>query len=145
MASEKRYMSVDVECVANGTRHDAREVCNVAVVDGQGNVLLSKKVKPEGRVVSYLTPITGVRKGDLDNGERLDNVIVEVKALLGHDVTLVGQGVQSDIAWLNLQQGQDYADSVELGEMFKAYNQRYRNFSYFSLSHEANTLIRPGT
>ena len=144
MASKKRYMSVDVECVANGTRHDAREVCYVAVVDGQGNVLLSKKVKPEGRVVSYLTPLTGVRKGDLDNGERLDNVIVEVKALLGRDVTLVGQGVQSDIEWLKLQQGRDFADTVDLGKFFETYNPKYRNYSHFSLSHEANTLIRPG-
>lgn len=144
MASGKRYMSIDVECVATGRRHDDRDVCFVSVVDGDCKVLLSKKVKPEKPVVSYLTPLTGVRKGDLDNGARLANVIAEVKALLGYDVTLVGQGVKSDIEWLKLQQGVDYADFVDLGEMFKTYNQRYRNYSFFTLRHEANTLIRPG-
>lgn len=145
MASGKRYMSVDVECVATGKRHDAREVCLVSMVDADSNVLLSKKVKPESPVVSYLTPLTGVREGDLDNGERLADVLTQVKALLGRDVVLVGQGVKNDIVWLKLQQGTDFASFVDLGEMFKAYNQRYGNYSYFSLSHEANTLLRPGT
>lgn len=143
-SSGTRYMSVDVECVATGARHDAREVCSVAVVDGDANVVLSKKVRPESAVMSYLTPLTGVRKGDLDHAERLSDVIAQVKGLLGADVVLVGQGVKSDIEWLKLQQGRDYASSVDLGEMFKAYNQRYGSYNYFPLSHEANTLIRPG-
>ena len=138
-------MSVDVECVATGRRHDDREVCSVAVVNGEGDVILSKKVKPESPIVSYLTPITGVRKGDLDSGERLASVIAQVKALLGPEVVLVGQGIKSDIDWLKLERGQDYSESVDLGEMFKSYNHRYSNYSYFSLSHEANTLLRRGT
>lgn len=144
MASGTRYMSVDVECVASGCRHDDREVCFVSVVDWDENVLLSKKVKPESPVVSYLTPLTGVRAGDLDNGEKVSDVIAQVKSLLGRDVVLVGQGVKSDINWMELQRGQDYADFKDLGELFKAYNQRYRNYNFFSLSHEANTLIRSG-
>ena len=138
-------MSVDVECVANGKRHDAREVCSVAVVDGNGKVLLSKKVKPVGPVVSYLTPLTGLRQGDLDHGERLSDVVAEVKSLLGRDVVLVGQGVRNDVEWLQLRQGVDYCETRDLGEMFKVYNHRYGNYNYFSLSHEANTLLRPGT
>ena len=145
MASSKRYMSVDVECVATGQRHDAREVCSVAVVDSNGTVLLSKKVKPVSPVVNYLTSITGLRQGDLDRAEKLSDVLVEVKALLGRDVVLVGQGIRNDIEWLKLQQGVDYCESKDLGEMFKAYNQRYRSYNYSSLSHEANTLLRPGT
>ena len=137
-------MSVDVECVATGVRHDASDVCFVAVVDGNERVLLSKKVKPEKPVVSYLTPITGIRREDLEHAEKLSDVIAEVKALLGRDVVLVGQGIQSDIDWLYLRQGVDYAEKVDLGEMFKTYNSRYSNYSYFSLSHEANTLIRSG-
>lgn len=137
-------MSVDVECVATGHRHDDREVCYVSVVDWNEKVLLSKKVKPEGAVVSYLTPLTGVRKGDLDDGAKLSDVKTQVKALLGRDVVLVGQGIKSDIAWLDLKKGEDYADMKDLGEFFKAYNQRYQNYNFFSLSHEANTLIRSG-
>ena len=58
-----RYMSVDVECIATSKRHDARAVCSVAVVDAKENVLLNTKVKPEGRVFSYLTPLTGEKNG----------------------------------------------------------------------------------
>ncbi len=83
MASGKRYMSMDMECVATGINHDARDVCSVAVVDGEERVLLSKMVKPEKPIVSYLTPLTGVREGDLDNGEALSDVIAQVKAILG--------------------------------------------------------------
>ena len=143
----ERYICLDVECVATGIRHDgdARDVCFVAVVDSREKVLLKKKVKPEKRVVSYLTPITGFREGDLDDGEKLSDVIAEVKRLLGPDVVLVGQSVKSDIKWLHLQEGIDYARKVELCDMFRAYNRRYGKYFTFSLSHEANTLLHAGT
>ena len=145
MASgSKRYIALDVECVATGKRHDDRDVCLVAVVDYNENVILKKKIKPEKPIVSYLTPLTGVRRGDLDDGERFSVVLREVKALLGPDVVLVGQGVASDINWLQLEEGTDYDSVVDLAQMFKMYNSRYGNYSYYSLSHEANTLIRPG-
>ncbi len=145
MASGKRYMSVDVEYVATGKRHDARDVCSVAVVDGEEKTLLSKMVKPEKPVVSYLTPLTGVREGDLDNGEALSDVIAQVKAILGPDVILVGQNIQIDIDRLELQQGEDYSTYIDLSDMFKVYHPRYGNFNYFTLKHEANILIKSGT
>ena len=145
MASgSKRYIALDVECVATGKRHDDRDVCLVAVVDANEKVILKRKVKPEKPIVSYLTPLTGLRQGDLDDGNRLSVVLREVKALLGPDVVLVGQGVKSDIKWLQLEEGKDYNSVVDLAQMFKVYNSRYGNYSYYSLSHEANTLIRPG-
>ena len=57
---------------------------------------------------------------------------------------LVGQGVKNDVNWLNLREGEDYSSTVELGELFKTYNPRFRNYNYFSLSHEANTLLHSG-
>ena len=95
--SSKRYIALDVECVATGRRHDDRDVALVAVVDANEQVILKRKVKPEKPVMSYLTPLTGLRKGDLDDGKRLSDVLREVKDLLGRDVVLVGQGVKSDI------------------------------------------------
>ena len=145
MASgSKRYIALDVECVATGRRHDDRDVCLVAVVNENEEVILKRKVKPDKPIVSYLTPLTGVKRGDLDDGNKLSDVLAEVKALLGPDVILVGQGAKSDIKWLQLEQGKDYNSVVDLGQMFKTYNSRYGNYSYYSLSHEANTLIRAG-
>ena len=138
------YLSIDVECVATGISHNAREVCSVAVVDAKEKVLLLKKVKPMSPVISYLTPMTGVRQGDLDDAENLSDVLGEVKALLGRDVVLVGQAIQIEIKWLELEQGKDYSHAIDLSEMFKAYNSHYRNYSFFTLSFVANTLISPG-
>ena len=114
----------------------------VAVVDQQERVLLKKKVKPVEKVVSYLTPLTGLREGDLDDGEPLDSVLAEVKSVLGPDVVLVGQGVKNDIVWLQLREGEDYESSVDLGELFKTPLRQL--FNFFSLAHEANTLLQQG-
>ena len=140
----EKFFCVDVECVATGISHNARSVCLVAVVDKDERVVLTRKVKPKDKIVSYLTPLTGVRAGDLDDGESLESVISEVKALLGPDVVLVGQSVISDVNWLHLDQGVDYSRTVELGKLFKTYNPKYQTYNFFSLSHEANTLLGPG-
>ena len=140
----EKFACVDVECVCTGRRHDARSVALVAIVDQDERVLLKRKVKPTEAVMSYLTPLTGLRKGDLDDGEQLSHVVAEVKSVLGSDVVLVGQGIKSDVTWLSLREGEDYSSIVDLGELFKAYNPRYSNYSYFTLSHEANTLLRRG-
>ena len=134
-------LSVDVECVATGRGHNDRSVCRVAIVDENERVLLNENVMPEEKIVSYLTPITGVRAGDLDYGKSLGAVLAQVHALLSPDVTLVGQAVASDIAWLQLVKGVHYKDVIDLSQVFATYNQRYKNMSYFSLQHEADTLL----
>ena len=134
-------LSVDVECVATGYGHNDRGVCRVAVVDENERVLLNEYVKPEGRIVSYLTPVTGVREGDLDNAKSLQTVLAQVYALLSPNVTLVGQRIAGDIAWLQLKEGVHYKDVIDLAQVFAAYNHRYKNMNYFSLQHEANTLL----
>ena len=140
----KNFVSIDVECVATGYRHDERAVALVAVVDKDERVLLRKTIKPDKPVVSYITPLTGLHKGDLDDGDRLADVIKEVKSLLGPDMVLVGQGIVSDIKWLELNEGTDFQDFVDLGKLFKGYNPRYGNYSYHTLQHEANTLLKSG-
>ena len=141
----EKYVSVDVECVAVGRRHDSRAVASVAVVDQHERVLLKRIVKPDKPVVSYLTPITGLRPGDLDGGMPLRRAVREVKALLGPDVVLVGQGVQGDITWMQLEEGVDFASWVDLGTMFRVFNQRHQKYYYYTLRHEADTLLERGT
>ena len=141
----EKFVCVDVECVASGPRHDDRSVAYVALVDKDERVLLKKKVKPDKPVFNFLTPLTGLKEGDLDGAPPLEEVVREVKALIGPNVVLVGQGVQSDIAWLDLKVGVDFASSVDLGNLFKTYNSRYGNYSFFSLQHEANMLLQKGS
>jgi RNA exonuclease 4 len=137
-------IAVDVECVATGIRHDARSVCSVALVAEDERVILYKKVKPSEPIVSYLTPITGMRAGDLNDAESLERVLCEVHALLGPDVSIVGQAVQNDINWLRLKKGKHYKDVKDVSEVFAAWHPRYHNLWHFSLQHEANTLLGAG-
>ena len=144
MALPREYYSVDVECVATGRRHDDRSVAFVALVDQNERLLYKEKVRVDKPIMSYLTPLTGLRRGDLDYGKSLDTVVRDIKRFLGPNVVLVGQGVKSDIGWLHLQEGIDFKSSVDLGDFFKVYNPRYNNYSHFSLQHEANILLGPG-
>lgn len=140
----EKFVSVDVECVATGRRHDAKAVASVAVVDQHERVLLKRIVKPDKPVVSYLTPVTGLRHGDLDRGVPLERAVREVKALLGPDVVLVGQGVKGDILWMHLEEGVDFASAVDLGTMFRVFNTRHQKYFYYTLQHEADTLLEKG-
>ena len=144
MSLPKHFCCVDVESVATGRRHDERGVAHVAVVDQDEHLLLKRKVRPSGKVENYLTPLTGLRPGDLDGAPPLEEVRREVVALLGPSMVLVGQGIANDIGWLDLVEGRDFAYSVNLAEVFKTYNPRYYCESYFSLQHEANMLLGPG-
>ena len=139
-----KFVCLNTARIADGTMHNCRAVAVVVVVDHKGEVKLHKTIKQEKKVVSYITPLTGLREGDLDQGERLADVIEEVKALLGPDVVIVGQRPEMDINPLKLKEGVHYKESVELGEMFKTYNSYYKDYNYYSLKHEADTLLGPG-
>ena len=121
-----------------------RSPCYVVVMDKDERVLLKKTIKVDKPIVSYLTPLTGIGPADLRASESYEQVVREVKALLGRDAVLVGQSVKSDVQWMKLEQGKDYASTVELADLFRAYNPRYGNHSSFSLAHEANSLLAEG-
>ncbi|CAK9090195.1 unnamed protein product [Durusdinium trenchii] len=138
-----KVFCVDVECVAIGRSHDisARSPCSVALVNGQEEVLLKEIIKPEKPIISCLTPLTGVTKADLDKGISLNEAVAKLKRLLPADAVLVGQSCASDIEWMMLEKGVDFAEVVDLGEIFKGYNARYGNYSVHSLQHEARVLL----
>ena len=141
-----KFVCLNVISVADGRTHNDRSVALVIVVDQDEEVKINKTIKQEKEVVSYITPLTGLRKGDLDHGEKLEDVIEEVQKLLGPDVVLVGQRItESDIDRMKLKKGIHYQEIVDLGEMFKTYNTRFKDHNYYSLNHEANNLLEPGT
>ena len=138
------FFCIDVEAVATGRGHSDRAPCLVAVMDKDERVLLRKTIKVDKPIVSYLTPLTGIGPRDLLASESYEEVVRQVKALLGRDAVLVGQCVNSDIKRMQLEEGKDYASTVELCDLFKTYNSRYNNYSFFSLAHEANMLLSEG-
>lgn len=114
-----REVSVDVECVATGRGHMDRTPCWIAAVDVDGNVLVDLIVKVD-KMYSPLTEITGLTREDiLERGVSLDEAMKALRQVLGSDVLLIGQSIQSDIAWLNLTQGADYNEALDIAEKFR--------------------------
>ena len=135
--------SLDVECVAVGKTHMPKDRAPVkfALVDNQGKTVCVQYIRPEKRVVSYLTPVSGVRAEDLEGAVSLKEAIEILKSHLPKDAILVGQTINNDITWMRLKQGEDFADFVDLAEVFKGYNVKYKQISYHSLLHEARILL----
>jgi hypothetical protein len=109
------YYSVDVECVATGTDHNARAVAQIALVDQYEQVILNVYVKPDKPVVSYLSALTGLTKELIDqHGVPLAEGIKSLKAALPKTAILVGQSINRDVQWLNLRDGVDFASMMDL-------------------------------
>lgn len=146
-ANERPVFSVDVECVATDRGHNDRAPSWVAVVNGQGECVYKTFVAVP-RVYNLLAPITGHKAQDLVGAPPLESVVAEIKALLrgsnppATQAVLVGQSIQSDIEWLQLEEGVDFSESVDLAQHFKAFNPRFGSTSFFTLQHTANTLLK---
>eukprot|EP00401_Gymnodinium_catenatum_P076707 CAMPEP_0117576064 /NCGR_PEP_ID=MMETSP0784-20121206/62580_1 /TAXON_ID=39447 /ORGANISM="" /LENGTH=333 /DNA_ID=CAMNT_0005375255 /DNA_START=44 /DNA_END=1042 /DNA_ORIENTATION=+ len=138
--SRECLFSVDVECVAVGRTHErrSRAPVSVALVDGIGKLLYESLILPEQPIVSYLTPFTGLRDGDLERRGALplSQVVQALRRILPRSAVLVGQCPQGDIEWLGLKKGVDFADTVDLAEVFRG----SRGVAC-SLRHEAFVLL----
>eukprot|EP00930_Biecheleria_cincta_P059508 TRINITY_DN45227_c0_g1_i1.p1 TRINITY_DN45227_c0_g1~~TRINITY_DN45227_c0_g1_i1.p1 ORF type:complete len:175 (-),score=30.60 TRINITY_DN45227_c0_g1_i1:545-1069(-) len=142
-STQRDVYCLDVECVATGISHElsSRSPCAVALVDSAGCEVFKTLIKPAQKIVSYLTPITGLTASDLQNGMSLEDAVKKLKEVLPKDATLVGQNIESDVAWMNLTRGVDYAQHVDIAQFFKGYNARYGTYSVHSLQHEASVLL----
>ena len=139
-----RFVSINIEFVATGRRHDDRDLCSITMVGRTGNVIFSNRIKPDKDIVSYLTPITGVDKDAIDSARPLRIVLPEVKSLLGPDVVLISQKAH-ELEALQLEENVHYIGCVDLTKTFSYYHPYYENYSIFSLHHQAKILLGRGT
>lgn len=141
--SRDKLFSLDVECVAVGKTHliSDRYPCLLALVDGNAKVILRVTIKPDRPVVSYLTPLTGMRAEDIENGVPLEEATALLRKHLPSDAVLVGQKPDGDIEWMRLRKGIDFAEVIDLAEVLKGFNQKYGQFNYHSLQHQAAILL----
>mmetsp|Transcript_58134 Transcript_58134/g.125647 ORF Transcript_58134/g.125647 Transcript_58134/m.125647 type:complete len:346 (+) Transcript_58134:61-1098(+) len=136
------YYSVDVECVASGPRHSDRVVAQIALVDAAGDVVLDLFVKPSVPVLSYLTPLTGLTRELLEErGVSLDEALSELRRLLPKESILVGQSIQTDVAWLGLEQGTDFAGMMDLAGLWRVRNPKFGSWTIFGQEHLAKVLL----
>lgn len=76
-------------------------LARVSIVNVTGDVIYDKFVRPVRKVMNYRTNITGIRPGDLDNGENYHTVRLQVKNIIKWSI-LVGHEVQKDLFILRL-------------------------------------------
>merc|ERR1711964_283672 len=69
--------SLDVECVAVGRTHmtSDRAPAKFALVDGNGKTVCGGLIRPEKPVVSYVTPLSGVRAADFEQASQSNDRI----------------------------------------------------------------------
>lgn len=138
-------VSIDVECAATSQSHNDRAVCSVGMVDEYGRPMLCLLVRPqEGdpAVLSYLTPLTGVRREDAEqHGQSLALVVAQVRALLTPHSVIVGQSIMKDVQWLGLREGEDFGSLVDLSTLFRVWNDRLQAFTCFSQDHVAKVWL----
>ena len=142
--------SVDVECVAIGKTHLAsdRYPAKFSLVDETGRLVCASLITPEKAIVSYLTPVSGLRAsdfGDASNCLDIKSAIELLKQYLPKEAILVGQKIGHDIEWMRLTKGTDFQDSVDISEVFKGWNSKYQHMTYHSLLHEAQHVLKIST
>jgi RNA exonuclease 4 len=107
MSEEEQFFSLDVECFATGDGHSDRAPVTVAVVNSNAEVVLDKVIdmSPGVAVASFFTELTGISEETYSSMEKstLDEVIQQVKEIIGPNAVIVGQGIQNDIKWLRVR------------------------------------------
>lgn len=140
--------SVDVECVATGVQHHDRAVAQIGMVNCFGQQVLNLIVKPDKPVLSYLTPLTGLTKEQVEQyGMPEAEALKGLKQALPKNAILVGMNIRKDIEWLKLEEGKDFHSCYDLAGLFRVWNKDVRkgarsgSWTYFGLDHCAATWL----
>jgi RNA exonuclease 4 len=145
MRKKAPIASIDVECVATGTKWNDRTPGQIGLAKGSEESVPSQKcwyIKPESEVKSYLTPLTGLDAELIESkGLPQEEALTGVRAFLGASTVLVGQNISQDIKWLGLEEGVDYAATVDLAHCLQFYSPGENRYRVFSLEHTAKTWL----
>lgn len=136
------HFSIDVECVATGFDHNSRSVAQFSLVDQFENVLLNVYVKPDKPVVSYLTPLTGLSEGIIEQeGVSFQQGLQYLRNVLPTTAVLLGQNIGQDVRWLELKEGKDFQALLDLAGIYRTWNTKYNSWSIFGQDHVAKVLL----
>jgi RNA exonuclease 4 len=137
--------SIDVECVASGVQHNARSIAQVALVDEWNRPIFNVLIKQDVPVASYITELTGLTKELLDaHGLPLAEALALLRAYLSPDAILVGQNILKDVQWLQLAEGIDYRQLIDLSALLRVWNVGRGEYTTFSQDHCAKVWLGIG-
>ena len=121
--------SFDVECAATGIGHNDRSPCRIAVVDGNGRTLYDKAICTKN-LYDPLTKLTGMTREEIASGVPFEEARSELIRIIGSRACLVGQRIQGDIEWMQLQQGVHFSKYVDIAKKFSFFDKKYKHQTY---------------
>lgn len=125
--------------MATGPKHNDRSVAQIGLVNFAGQPLLNLYVRPaeDARVVSYLTPLTGLTRDHLYGPQALPlaEALQVLRKWLPRDAVLVGQNIRADVLWLGLAEGADFGSMLDLSALFRVWDGA--KYAYFGQDHVA--------
>lgn len=127
--------ALDVECVATGWGCKDRAAARVAVVNADLEAVWTTYIQPTEGIVSCLTALTGILPQQLVNAPDLGTAKMQLRQVMPTNCILIGQGIQSDIAWLGLERGVDFAEAFDVAHLFRIARPIDGQFRVFSLRH----------
>ncbi|KAH7729418.1 RNA exonuclease 4 [Aphelenchoides avenae] len=92
-----------LDCEYVGVGYNGKDDClaRVSIVNSEGECIYDRYVRPTDEVTDYRTGVSGIRPGNLVNGEQFRVVQQEVHKILAGKV-VVGHAIQNDFRVLEL-------------------------------------------
>uniref|UniRef100_UPI00398E4FA8 interferon-stimulated gene 20 kDa protein-like n=1 Tax=Pristiophorus japonicus TaxID=55135 RepID=UPI00398E4FA8 len=104
MVDPSKYVAIDCEMVGLGPHGCESGLARCSIVDYCGTVIYDKFVKPDGKIVDFRTPVSGIRPSDMDTALSYHIAreeilkIIEGKIIVGHDPRSDFRVLKSDIS-----------------------------------------------
>lgn len=76
-----------------------------------------------------------------EHGISLEQAVQYVRQCLPTNAVLVGQNIGKDIQWLQLQEGRDFTQMMDLTGLFRVWNPKFNSYSVFGQDHLAKVFL----
>lgn len=131
-----KHLAIDCEMVGIGDGMESM-IARVSIVNEHEFCVYDKYVKPRERVVDYRTPVSGIRKEDLQKGEEFTTVQKEVASILKGKI-VIGHAVKYDFRALYLSHPKKMIRDTS---RFKIFREAIKTKSTPSLKKLAELLL----
>lgn len=81
------------------------------------------------------------RRAPVRYGQSEEIALGMLRAVLPPTAILVGMNIRKDIEWLGLVEERDYAQCIDLSDLFRVWNPAKGSYTYFGLDHITATWL----
>jgi len=139
---EGPVFSLHVGYVATGQKHTHRTPAHIALVNEWAHVVRNIYIRPKKRVVSYLTPFTGIGEEIVSKyGLKQKRAVALIKEALCPDAILIGHFPGPNIKALGLKEGKHYRTILDMNALWQVWNPTFKMYTRFSTEHLVKTIL----